>query len=186
MAVLPWIIGMTVLNGLTAFAGAFLLRMRQRQLAKLLFILVAFSAGALLSGALFHLIAESLETSDSLHVFSYVLVGFVLFFVFERVLYWHHCHDGKCKTHPFTYLILFGDAIHNFVDGIIIAASFLVSIPFGIITSLIIIGHEIPQEVSNFGVLLHGGIDKYRALLYNFLAQLTSVIGGVVGYLVGA
>ena len=100
----------------------------------------------------------------------------------EKFLYWHHCHKGKCDVHPVSYLILFGDGIHNFIDGIIIGVSFIVGIPFGIVTTLLIIGHEIPQELGDFGVLVHGGFGKAKALIYNLIAQLTCVLGGIIGY----
>jgi zinc and cadmium transporter len=185
MSVLLWIILATLVNGLVAFVGAFSLLMKQKSFKKLLMILVAFSAGALLSGAFFHLIPESLEHVPVMNAFACVLTGFIIFFIIERFLHWHHCHkhEEKCDVHPVSYLILIGDAVHNFIDGIIIGVSFLVSVPFGIITTLLIIGHEIPQELGDFGVLVYGGMKKWKALAYNFLSQLTAVVGGIVGYL---
>jgi zinc and cadmium transporter len=172
----------TVINGFVGLIGVLTLWVKHRSLEKVLIILVAFSAGALLSGAFFHLVAESLEGMETLAVFTYLLVGFVSFFLIERVLHWHHCHEGVCDVHPFTHLILIGDGIHNFIDGLVIAASFMVSIPFGFLTTLMIILHEIPQELGDFGVLIYGGFEKVRALGFNFLAQLTCVIGGIVGF----
>jgi len=144
-----------------------------------------YLAGALLSGAFFHLIPEALEKIPVTNVFAYLMIGFILFFLIERFLHWHHCHryGAKCKTHPVSYLILIGDGVHNFIDGIIIGVSFIVSIPFGIITTLLIIGHEIPQELGDFGVLVYGGFSKYKALVYNFISQLMAVLGGILGYL---
>ena len=98
------------------------------------------------------------------------------------MLHWHHCHDEKCQKHSFRYLILFGDGIHNFIDGLIIAGSFIVSIPFGLITSLLILAHELPQEIGDFGVLIYGGFSRKKALFYNFLSQITSIIGGIFGF----
>jgi zinc and cadmium transporter len=100
----------------------------------------------------------------------------------EKILHWHHCRDEHCNKHPFTYLLLLGDAIHNFLDGIIIAGSFFVSIPFGVISSILIILHELPQEIGDFGVLVYGGMTKTKSLLYNFISQLTAVLGGSVGF----
>ena len=156
--------------------------MNEKSLNKLVIFLVALSAGALLSGAFFHLIPEALDELTPLTVFTFVMVGFILFFLMEKFLYWHHCHEGKCDVHPVSYLILFGDGIHNFIDGIIIAVSFMVNIPFGIVTTLLIIAHEVPQELGDFGVLVHGGFKKTKALWYNLLSQLTSVLGGIIGY----
>lgn len=172
----------TFINGFVGLIGVLTLWMKDKSLTKILFILVAFSAGALLSGAFFHLIAESLESMETITVFSYLLTGFIAFFLIERVLHWRHCHEGKCDVHPFTHLILIGDGIHNFIDGLVIAASFMVSIPFGFLTTLMIILHEIPQELGDFGVLVYGGFEKVRALWFNFLTQLTCVIGGIVGF----
>ncbi len=185
MSILAWIILATLVNGLVAFIGVFSLWLNQKAFKRLLMVLVALSAGALLSGAFFHLIPEALEEVPVTNVFAYVMIGFIVFFLIEKFLHWHHCHKHgeKCRVHPVSYLILFGDGIHNFIDGIIIGVSFLVSIPFGVITTLLIIGHEIPQELGDFGVLVHGGFSKKKALMYNFLSQLMAVIGGVIGYL---
>lgn len=185
MSVLLWIILATVVNGLAAFVGAFSLFVREKFLKKILLLLVAFSAGGLLSGGLLHLLAESLETLETGTAFTITLVGFSLFFIIERFLHWHHCHEGKCEVHSFTYMILIGDGVHNFIDGLIIAASFIISVPFGIITTLLIIGHEIPQELGDFGALVHGGFEKKKALLFNFGSQLTAIAGGIVGFFLG-
>ena len=183
MNLLLLIILVTFINGLTGLVGVFALWISDKLLNKIVMGLVAFSAGALLSGALFHLTAESLEHLTPTATFTYLLVGFSLFFVMEKFLYWHHCHKhGKCEVHPVSYLILIGDGVHNFIDGIIIAVSFMVSVPFGVITTLIIIGHEIPQELGDFGVLVYSGFSKGKALFYNFISQLTCVIGGIAGY----
>ncbi len=172
----------TVINGFVGLIGVLTLWIRDKSLRKILIILVAFSAGTLLSGAFFHMLAESLEGMEVMTAFVYLLTGFISFFLIERVLHWHHCHEGRCDVHPFTHLILIGDGIHNFIDGLVIAASFMVSIAFGCVTTLIIILHEIPQELGDFGVLVYGGFEKIRALGFNFLAQLTCVIGGIVGF----
>jgi len=172
----------TIINGFIGLIGVLTLWIRDKYLQRILLILVAFSAGALLSGALFHMMAESLVEMEAMIAFSYLLIGFIMFFLIEKFLHWHHCHKGRCEVHPFTHLILIGDGIHNFIDGLVIAASFMISIPFGFLTTLIIIAHEIPQELGDFGVLVYGGFEKTRALVFNFLAQLTCVIGGIVGF----
>lgn len=182
MHILTWIIIATFVNGLIGLVGAISLFLKEKFFRKIIIVLVAFSAGALLSGALFHLLAESLEHLEVMQSFGYLMVGFVLFFVIERFLHWHHCHEGVCKVHPYSYLILFGDGVHNFIDGIIMAASFMINVPFGIITTLLIIGHEIPQELGDFAILVHGGMGKYKALIFNYISQLTCVIGGIVGF----
>jgi len=185
MSTLLWIILACIVNGLIAFSGAIALLFSKKVMHKLLMVLVAFSAGALLSGAFFHLIAESFENTGSIFTFTFVISGFIFFFLMEKFLFWHHCHDEECeeRVKPFNYLILWGDAIHNIIDGIIIAASFIVSIPFGITTSILIMAHEIPQELGNFGVLVYGGFSKSKALFYNFMAQMSCIIGGILGFL---
>jgi len=177
------IVAATVVNSLVAFVGIFSLWCKEKTLRKMVILLVAFSAGALLGGAFLHLIAESLEAVETNIVFLMVIAGFSVFFLMEKFLHWHHCHEGKCDVHPYTYLILFGDGIHNFIDGLIIAASFLVNPAFGIVTTLMIISHELPQELGDFGVLIHGGMEKRKALVYNFVSQMASIIGGVIGFL---
>ncbi|MEM0359983.1 MAG: ZIP family metal transporter [Candidatus Diapherotrites archaeon] len=180
--VLFWVLGATVLDGLLAFAGIFTLKMKEKEVRQIIKGLIAFSAGALLAGAFFHLLAESLEEMQSQEAFFLLFTGFILFFLIERFLHWHHCHEGHCEVHPMSYLIIIGDSVHNFIDGLIIAASFVAGIPFGILTTVLIIGHELPQELGNFGIMVHGGIEKKKALLYNFIAQATAVIGGLAGY----
>lgn len=187
MNTLLWILAATILNGLVAFVGALTFWMNDKLLKKSIFYLVAFSAGTLLAGALLHLLPESLEYVSINTAAAFILVGFAVFYLIERLLHWHHCHDGHCTHHPMSYLVLIGDGIHNIIDGLVIAASFVISVPFGIVTTLLIIAHEIPQELGNFGILIHGGFSRNKALLYNFLAQLTCVIGGILGfYLSGA
>ncbi|MDD5163107.1 MAG: ZIP family metal transporter [Candidatus ainarchaeum sp.] len=184
--VLEWIILATIIDSLVGLAGIFSLWLSKKNLEKILFALVGFSAGALLSGAFFHLLAESIEPLGTTIAFASLFFGFILFFLIERVLHWHHCHEGKCETHPLTYLILLGDGIHNFIDGLVIAASFLVGIEFGTITTMAIIAHEVPQELGNFGVLIYGGFSRVKALAFSFLSQATCVAGGLVGFLLAA
>ena len=181
LSILSWIILMTFINGLIAFSGAFSLFLSNKNLKKITIFFVSFSIGTLLGGAIFHFIPEALEKLSIIKTILLILAGILIFYIAEKLLHWHHCHDGKCE-HVYTYLMLYGDAIHNFLDGLIIAGSFFISIPFGIITSLLIISHELPQEIADFGVLIHGGMKKSKALLYNFLAQLTAVLGGILGF----
>ncbi len=188
MTVFLNIIIATFLISLVAFVGALTLFLKEKLLDKILLLLVAFSAGALIGGAFFHLIPEALENvglENSLNVFLYVICGFLTFFILENFIKWHHCHKREhSKIMPFSYLILVSDAIHNFIDGLIIAASFVSSFSIGIITTLVVAFHEIPQEIGDFGVLIYGGIKKAKALLLNFLSAITVVLGGVVGYFI--
>jgi zinc and cadmium transporter len=180
-----WILGATMVNSLIALVGIFTLWINKEFSRKIIYLLVALSAGAFLAGALFHLAAESLEHLSGNIVFGLMIFGFCLFFVAERFLWWHHCHEGECDVHPVTYLILFGDGLHNFIDGAVIAASFFVSVTFGIITTLLIISHEVPQELGDFGVLVYGGFSERKALLYNFISQVVCILGALLVFFMG-
>jgi len=182
MEALIWSICATIIVSLIALIGIISLSIKEKVLKKILLVLVGFSAGALMGGAFLHLLPEALEKTNYNIVVMALLSGFIIFFIMEKFLKWHHCHKGKCDVHTFTYMILFGDSVHNFIDGIIIAASFIVSVPFGIITTIAIIAHEIPQEIGDFAVLIYGGFTKFKALLFNFLTALTAVLGAVFGY----
>jgi zinc and cadmium transporter len=165
-----------------SFIGILTLFIKERLLEKILLTLVSLSTGALMGGAFLHLIPEALEKSVNHNIFTYVLIGFVSFFFIEKILHWRHCHKEKCPVHTFAYMNLFGDTIHNFIDGLIIAASFVVSIRLGVVTTLAVALHEIPQEIGDFGVLIYGGFKKSRALFLNFITALTAIIGGFFGY----
>lgn len=181
-----YIIATTFGIALIAFIGIFTLSLKDKILNKILLFLVSLSAGALMGGAFLHLLPESVEKAEgtNIDVFIYVLIGFILFFIIEKVLHWRHCHKGKCDIHTFHYMNLIGDSIHNFIDGLIISASFIASIQLGFTTTLAIAAHEIPQEIGDFGVLVYGGFEKKKALVINFVVALTIVVGGVVGYLI--
>jgi len=183
-----WILGATFIVSLIALIGIISFAIKPKLLNEILLLLVGFSAGALMGGAFLHLLPEALEESGILHggVCLSVLVGFSLFFLIERFLKWRHCHKGKCDIHTFTYMNLFGDGVHNFIDGLIIAAGFLVNVPFGIVTTIAIIAHEVPQEIGDFGVLVYGGFTRLKALFYNFLSALTAVAGAIVGYFIAS
>jgi len=186
VAPLLWIIGSASLVSIISLIGVLTLAVRDEDLNRILLGLVGFSAGALMGGAFLHLVPEALELGGSTIVFSYVILGFILFFLLERLLYWRHCHDGRCDVHIFTYLNLIGDGIHNFVDGLTIAASFVAGIQLGMVATIAVISHEIPQELGDFGVLIYGGFSKTKALFYNLLSALTAILGAFIGYLVSS
>ena len=177
-----YILASTFLVSLISFVGALTLLLKEKLLNEILLFLVAFSAGTLIGGAFLHLIPEALESMPHDTVFIYLLAGFIMFFLLEKYLYWRHCHNGVCPVHAFTYMNLVGDALHNFLDGLVIAAAFSVSLKIGIITTVAVILHEIPQELGDFGVLIYGGLTKARALGYNFLFGLTAMVGALGGY----
>src|SRR3989339_637140 len=157
--------------------GVLTLAMKEKFLNAILFLLVAFSAGALMGGAFLHLIPEAIEKGGTQAVFIFVLGGFVLFFFLEKYLFWRHCHDGVCHKHAFTYLNIAGDSLHNFIDGLVIAGSFSVSTQVGFFTTLLVIFHEIPQELGDFGVLVYGGFSKARAVFFNLLSAAGAILG---------
>ncbi|MDD5255369.1 MAG: ZIP family metal transporter [Candidatus Omnitrophica bacterium] len=177
-----WALGSSIIISLIAFIGAASLLVKEQLLNKILFLLISFSAGALIGGAFLHLIPEAAEQNSFSEVSVCVIAGFIMFFILERFFYWRHCHNGKCDIHAFTYLNLFGDGVHNFIDGLIIGTAFVVNVKFGLTASFAIMMHEIPQEIGDFGVLLYGGMKKQKALLYNFLSALTAVFGTVIGF----
>lgn len=188
---LAYIILATIVVSLISFVGIITLALKEKLLNKILLVLIGLSAGALIGGAFLHLLPETIEGSEEfgvplLDVFVFVIVGFILFFIIEKVLHWRHCHKGECDVHTFRYMNLIGDSIHNFIDGMIVAASFVTSIPLGITTTIAISTHEIPQEIGDFGVLIYGGFSKKKALLLNFFVALTAVIGGIVGYFISS
>ena len=172
------------LVSLISFVGIAALSLNKKALQGILLVLLAFGAGTLLGGALFDIIPEAMRLGGGTAL-QYIAVGIVLFFIIERFIHWHHHHhneglDHRDRVRPFAYLNLIGEGIHNFLDGTIIAASYLVSFEIGIIATIAIIFHEIPQELGDFGILVQGGIPVKKALLYNFLVALTSVIGAAV------
>ncbi|MDD5253994.1 MAG: ZIP family metal transporter [Candidatus Nanoarchaeia archaeon] len=172
----------TFLVSLISFIGVITLALKEDTLKKITFGLVALSAGALMGGAFLHLIPEALEKTN-LNVFIIILISFIIFFIIEKILHWRHCHETECKVHTFAHMSIFGDSIHNFIDGLIIAGSFMVNTPLGVTTMIAVIIHEIPQEMGDFGVLIHGGIKKTRALFLNFVSALTAILGGIIGFL---
>lgn len=177
-----WIMSSTILISVISLVGVFTLGVKTSFLDRILILLVGFAGGGLIGSAFLHLLPEAVAKSGSDIVFVYTLIGFTLFFVLERYLYWRHCHNGVCDVHIFTYLNLVGDGVHNFIDGLIIAASFMASIKLGIVTTLAVILHEIPQEMGDFGILVYGGFSKKKALFCNFLCALCAVLGAIVGY----
>lgn len=183
--ILIWILASTFLVSLISLIGIFTLSIKEKLLHKIIFGLIGFSAGALIGGAFLHILPEALENTPSDKVFTYLIFGIILFFLMERYLHWRHCHEeGRCDVHAFTYLNLVGDGFHNFIDGMVIAASFLISFKLGVATTMAVVLHEIPQELGDFGVLVYGGFSKAKALLYNFVSALLSVAGAIAGYFI--
>lgn len=167
---------------LVSLIGIASLFFKEAILKRILIALISFAAGGLIGGAFLHLLPEAVRYSESDLIFFFSLAGFILFFILERYFYWRHCHEGICDIHAVTYLSLIGDGIHNFVDGLIIGAAFVINLKIGIVATLVIILHEIPQELGDFGILLYGGLNKHKALFYNFLSALTAIGGTLMGF----
>lgn len=169
---------------LISFIGLFTLSIKVDKLKTILIYLLAFSAGALLGDAFIHLIPELIEKDlFNLRASFTILAGILIFFSVEKVIHWRHCHMPITKehVHPFAYMNLIGDGVHNFIDGLIIAGSYMVSLPVGFATTLAVLLHEIPQEIGDFGVLMHGGFSRMKALTLNFLSALVAIVGAVFG-----
>ena len=174
---------------LISFIGIVGLSIKIHKLKQIVLFLVSFSAGALLGDVFIHLLPELVEEYGfGLNMSLYVLSGIVFFFIVEKFIHWHHCHiePSKDHPHPFALMNLLGDAVHNFIDGLIIAGSYLTSMPVGIATTTAVILHEIPTEIGDIGVLLHGGFSKNKALVMNFLSAITAILGAIVALLLSA
>ncbi len=204
MSLLVYIIIFTAVGGvLSVMAAAIFLLLPDDRRNAILPHGISFAIGALLAVAFWGLIPEAFEKvkPEQFQTLSgTILAGILGFFVLEKLLIWRHCHSGSCEAHgdednhehghshshggakSAGALIIIGDGIHNFVDGVLIAAAFLTDVQLGIVTSLAVAAHEIPQEVGDFAILLHSGYSKSKALFYNMLASLTTVLGGVLAY----
>jgi len=182
-AILVSVVGVSLIS----FVGVFFAGLKENLLRRLVMALVGFASGTLLGGAFFHLLPEAvLEISPAVTIFYLVIFGMLVFFSVEKFLHWRHCHEEECEVHTFAYTNLVGDGIHNFVDGMIIAAAFIAGSDFslGLATTLAVIFHEIPQEIGDFAVCVYGGLGRRKALFYNFVSALTAVLGAVVTYFV--
>jgi zinc and cadmium transporter len=172
-----------IIVSLISLIGILVIILGKDRMYKKLIFLVSFSAGTLLGDAFIHLIPEAYDTAgNKITISLYLLSGILLFFILEKIVHWRHCHEEPCETHPhpFSYVILVGDSVHNFIDGLIIGASYLVSIPVGIATTIAVIFHEIPQEIGDFGSLIYGGFSRLKALVYNFISALFAVLGALL------
>ena len=173
---------------LISLVGVFTLSLQKEKLKKIIVYLVSFAVGGLMGDAFIHLLPEAFGALGvNLTTSLLVLSGLFLFFILEKFLRWQHCHipTSEEHVHPVVALNLVGDAVHNFIDGMIIAASYSVSLPIGFATTLAVIFHEIPQEIGDFGILIHGGLSAQKALSLNLLSALTSVAGAVVALTIG-
>lgn len=178
----------TAIVSLISFIGVLSFVFKGGFLDRILLLLVGFSAGALMGDAFIHLIPEGMEGSSGSNFPLFILLSFSIFFIMEKVIHWRHCHKqgGQCQEHAFTYTSLIGDGLHNFIDGLAIAASFVVDWRLGVTTTVAIILHEIPQEIGDFAILLYGGFSRAKALLFNFLTASLAIFGAIFGYFLSA
>lgn len=185
-----WIytIGSVVLVSALSFIGILSLLLDRERLNKMLLFLVSFAIGGLFGDAFIHLLPESFEKlGTNLFTSLFIVLGILLFFVLEKFIRWRHCHipTSEDHPHPLVTMNLIGDGVHNFIDGLLIGASYIVSIPIGITTTIAIILHEIPQEIGDFGVLVHGGISIKKALFFNFMSASFAVLGAIISLVIG-
>lgn len=187
MSILTYIILFTLIGSVFSLIGGIILLFKEKLAFKISHFLASFAAGTLLGASFFDLLPEALEAGEIRSVLFWVLAGILIFFLFERFIHWfHHHHEHVHKETPPTIpLVIFGDSVHNFIDGVAIAATFLTSIQLGIVTTLAVAAHEIPQEIGDFGILLHRGLAKNKVLFFNFASALTSLLGAIVTFLVG-
>lgn len=174
---------------LISFVGALVLVLKKDLLNKSVFILVSLAVGALLGDVFVHIIPETYEEMSDPTTISFLLIGGILiFFMLEKVLHWHHhtLEHAEEHTHPIGKMVLLGDGVHNFIDGLMVATSYMISVEVGVATTIAVILHEIPQEIGNFGVLIHVGYKTGKALWYNFLSALTAIAGAVVALMFGS
>ena len=177
-----------IVVSLISLVGVLTLALNIDRLKKILIFFVSFSAGALLGGAFLHLLPEAIEEVRYCPRLAFLLIsGIFIFFVLEKYVHWRHCHEPECLEHPHHLgkMNLIGDGLHNLIDGLIIAGSYLVSIPLGLATTIAIIFHEIPQEIGDFGVLLHSGFSKAKAIVFNLLSASLAILGVVIGLILG-
>lgn len=181
---LSWIITFSILGSIGAIIAASAFLLTKENVQKILVpTLISYATGTLLAAALLGLLQKSLQHISAIQVMSALLIGVIFFFSLEKLLIWRHCHDMECERHGIAGpMILVGDVFHNLTDGIVIAASFLASIPIGMVTSLSVIAHEIPQEVGDFAILLHGGYSRRRAFLLNILSSISTLPGAIIAY----
>ncbi|OGK16140.1 hypothetical protein A2690_01740 [Candidatus Roizmanbacteria bacterium RIFCSPHIGHO2_01_FULL_39_12b] len=176
----------SILISLTSFAGGILLIWRKLLTKKIIPLLISFAAGVILTVSFFDLLPEAAEQARALNpdtnIFIPTFLGIISFFFFERILLGYHHHGDTHRHNPIAILVLVGDGVHNFIDGVIIAAGFLLNPALGITTTIAIAAHEIPHEIADFTVLIHEGMKKSKALFYNFLSSLTALVGAIGGY----
>ncbi|WP_026452971.1 ZIP family metal transporter [Saccharomonospora iraqiensis] len=183
MSTLAWITIAGVTMALLALSGSITLVLPERIFNRVVLPLVALAAGSLLGGALFNMLPHSIdELGNTLPVYVWFAAGLLTFLVLEQYLHWHHCHRPVGAHRPVGYLILVADGLHNLIGGLAIGAAFVTDIRLGIITWLIAAAHEVPQELGDFGILIHSGWSRARALAFNLVSAATILLGALAAY----
>jgi len=179
----------TLIGSVASLIGGLILLISQKRTLKISHLLISFAAGTLLGTAFFDLMPEALEEANGTNIFLWVISGILVFFILERFLQWFHHHNDddhkgleKAKRKQILSLIIIGDSIHNLLDGVVIAASFLVSVPLGIVTAFAVAAHEIPQEIGDFAIFLHNGVSRKKTIIINLLSAVVSIFGAVVTF----
>ncbi len=177
-------LGLTILGGLGGvLVSSSILLIKEPARTKLIPWLVSYAVGALLGASMLDILPKTLEQLPPREVFPVLLLGILLFFVLEKLVLWRHCHTHDCEVHDGAVLpVVVGDAFHNFVDGAVIAAAAMTSLPLGITTAVAVTAHEIPQEVGDFAILLHAGYSRSKALMLNVLSALASIVGAIAAF----
>ncbi len=185
MSVLAWIVVSGLAMSALALVGSVAVVLPERHFRRLVLPLVALAAGALLGGAMFHMLPESVRVlGNELSVFVWVVAGVFSFHVLEQFLHWHHCHRPVGEHRPLGYMILAADGLHNLIGGMAVGSAFIVDVRLGVVTWIVAAAHEVPQELGDFGILVHSGWSTRHALLYNLASALTFPLGGLLAYAV--
>jgi len=191
MSTLAYILLFTFLGSIAALIGGVILLSKEKFALKISHFLASFAAGVLLGTAFFDLLPEAMNEGEGtgVDVFFYTLVGIVIFFLIERFIHWFHhheeYHEHEKETKSTLPLIIIGDTMHNFLDGVVIAATFMVNPQVGILTALAVFAHEIPQEIGDFGLMLHKGLSRKRIIMVNIISAAAAFIGAIITYLLG-
>lgn len=191
MSTLEYILLFTFLGSFGALIGGLILLAYEKFALKISHFLASFAAGVLLGAAFLDLLPEALHEGEEngIDVFLWTLIGIVAFFLLERLIHWFHHHEEHHQHHKESKttlpLIIIGDTMHNFIDGIVIAATFMVSIPLGIVTSVAVFAHEIPQEIGDFGLMIHKGLERKKIILVNLISAAAAFLGAGIAYITG-
>ena len=186
-SIIAYIIVSVIIVSAVSLVGLLTFLIKTKNFDKIVLYLVSFSVGALFGDVFIHLLPDVFKESNSIYAGIFILSGILFSFIMEKFIHWRHCHtpESRHHHHRLAYMNLVGDAMHNFIDGLVIAGAYFISIPAGIATTIAVLFHEIPHEFGNFGVLVYGGFSRLKALFFNFLTALTALVGASLGIILG-